>query len=366
MKKIHIVFASAATISAVFLFSLTQVNYRSLLASVVYSDEFKSSYDYAVPEKTMERVFSIYGNHESKIKLQNTGDSSWYSDGNLRVGLAVKKDETSDLFKTDNLSKNKDLGDYSVVGWVNQTGVSRGGFGDFSFEVASPGRVGRYPVKLYLVVGDTFVIEDKPINLDLVFADKMVALTFDDGYGNIDSFIDTLNSQRVRGTFFMLGVVAQNQPEQMKRILREGHMLASHSLDHPDFRTLTDDGIRWQLSHTREIMKNITGYDVLPYFRYPYGAMNKRTHEIVEGEGWKWFHWTQSTGDYKHHENSAEGRSQVYYYSTLNPPDKSIVLMHIISQSSLNVLPDVIAWYRAHGYEFATIDEMGFNGIRSI
>ena len=156
----------------------------------------------------------------------------------------------------------------------------------------------------------------------------------------------------------MLGCVAQQNPDAMRRIVNEGHLLASHSYCHPDFRTLSADQIRWQLSETRKIMQEITGYDVFPYFRYPYGAMNEKTHAVLKEEGWKYFHWTQSTGDYKHHGNTSEGRKQIFYYSTLNPPEQSIVLMHIISKSSLAILPEIIKWYRDHGYVFVTVDEL--------
>lgn len=276
------------------------------------------------------------------LKIKNTGKVAWQNHGKFSLYLAPKMATAK----------------FGLLATTMQEyEVHPGQTATFVFNLTSPDFLADYQLGFGLSINDLYSFKE-PIVIAANISTKKVALTFDDGYGDIDAFINLLNEQHVRATFFMLGCVAENQPAAMRRIVNEGHLLASHSYCHPDFRTLTDDEIRWQLNHTREIMKDITGTDVYPNFRYPYGAMNERTNALLKEEGWTYYHWTQSTGDYKHHANTAAGRQQIYYYSTLNPPDSSNVLMHIISKSSLATLPNIIKWYRDHDYSFVTVDQL--------
>jgi len=305
---------------------------------VLVKGDYQDSYSYEYSNPLMKDNYLPNKEKQIQIKFKNTGKTPWYKSGNYKAYLQEKDTNTE-----------TELSQYKVL---------PGEEGTFIVKTITPSDIGSYEKQFIFGIKDLIEFDSSPVNFEMNITTKKVALTFDDGYGEIDPFIDTLNQNNVKATFFMLGVVAQHQPEQMRRIIAEGHMLANHSYDHPDFRTLTHDQVVWQIEETRNIMKNITGLDVFPYFRYPYGAQNASTNSIVEGNGWKWIPWTQSTGDYKHHEDSEAGRHQTYYYATLNPPDTSIVLMHIISKSSLGVLPDLIKWYRDNNYAFVTVDEL--------
>lgn len=325
---------------------------NKMYLGVVVDGDFDKSYKYELLTKDSLSLMNK-ATKQITLKIKNTGTVSWSNRGQFPLLLtAADKSVAADFKPADNSWLADDL-----IATMYEDEVPPGEVATFNFNMTAPAYISDYEFKFNLAIKDNYIFKDSfVLGIDVVT--KRVALTFDDGYGNINDFIDLLNSENIRGTFFMLGCVAEQQPDAMRRIVNEGHLLASHSYCHPDFRTLTADGIRWQLNRTREIMLDITGKDVYPYFRYPYGAMNAFTNNVLREDGWKYFHWTQSTGDYKHHGNSAAGRQQIYYYSTLNPPDNSIVLMHIISKSSLAALPDIIQWYRDHGYSFVTVDQL--------
>src|ERR1043166_3340295 len=65
--------------------------------------------------------------------------------------------------------------------------------------------------------------------------DHEVVLTFDDGplppYTN--RILDTLASECVKATFFMVGRMVQGYPAVVRRIYNEGHTVANHSQSHP-------------------------------------------------------------------------------------------------------------------------------------
>lgn len=321
------------------------INNNRLALNVVVGGDQNKSYSYKTIEKNASENISKKTSKPITLKVENTGKVPWYNSGQFPLQLMLEPDSWPSAEP-----------DQPIIANMEEPLVMPGKIATFIINLKAPDAVSNFELKANLQIKDIYTFEN-PLFWEINVSQKQVALTFDDGYGDIDAVIDLLNSEGVRGTFFMLGCVAQQNPDAMRRIVDEGHLLASHSYCHPDFRTLSADQIRWQLSETRKIMQEITGHDVFPYFRYPYGAMNAKTHAVLDEEGWKYFHWTQSTGDYKHHENSAEGRKQIFYYSTLNPPEQANVLMHIISKSSLAVLPEVIKWYREHGYTFVTVDE---------
>jgi peptidoglycan/xylan/chitin deacetylase (PgdA/CDA1 family) len=69
----------------------------------------------------------------------------------------------------------------------------------------------------------------------LPLADKEVVLTFDDGPlpGPTNRVLDTLKSECVRATFFLLGRMTEKAPQLARRELAEGHTVAHHSYNHP-------------------------------------------------------------------------------------------------------------------------------------
>src|SRR5437660_7634937 len=69
----------------------------------------------------------------------------------------------------------------------------------------------------------------------LPLKDREVVLTFDDGplppYTN--RILDTLASECVKATFFMVGRMVQGYPAVVRRVYNEGHTVANHSQTHP-------------------------------------------------------------------------------------------------------------------------------------
>ena len=50
--------------------------------------------------------------------------------------------------------------------------------------------------------------------------------------GSVSRLLDLLARHEARGTFFVVGWVAERHPDLVRRIARAGHEVASHSWDH--------------------------------------------------------------------------------------------------------------------------------------
>ena len=107
---------------------------------------------------------------------------------------------------------------------------------------------------------------------------KLIAITFDDGPHavNTPKILDMLKEKGVHVTFFVLGQNIQSSGMQaiLKRESDEGHEIASHSYDHPDFKKLSADELASQLQKTDETIQQVTGKAPI-LFRPPYGSYNQ-------------------------------------------------------------------------------------------
>ena len=90
---------------------------------------------------------------------------------------------------------------------------------------------------------------------------------------NTNRLLDLFAKNNVKSTFFTLGWVAQRCPEVIKRIVNEGHELASHGLAHQRATTMTKEEFREDVRQSKDILENIGGVELKGY-RAPSFSIN--------------------------------------------------------------------------------------------
>jgi cellulose synthase/poly-beta-1,6-N-acetylglucosamine synthase-like glycosyltransferase/peptidoglycan/xylan/chitin deacetylase (PgdA/CDA1 family) len=92
-------------------------------------------------------------------------------------------------------------------------------------------------------------------------ADHRILLTFDDGPDPrwTPKLLDVLARAHVRATFFVTGRASVKYPEIVRRIAREGHLLADHSLTHTDLGAAPDWQSRLEIDGTDHLLAALTG-----------------------------------------------------------------------------------------------------------
>jgi polysaccharide deacetylase family protein (PEP-CTERM system associated) len=116
---------------------------------------------------------------------------------------------------------------------------------------------------------------------------------------NTDAVLDLFDRAGVKATFFTLGWVAERCPEQMRRIVAEGHEIASHGWDHDRVFTLTPEQFRADLRRARAAIEDAAGAAVTGY-RAPSFSIDTRTpwaHAILAEEGYA---YSSSVAPVKH------------------------------------------------------------------
>jgi len=182
-----------------------------------------------------------------------------------------------------------------------------------------------------------------------------VAITFDDGpHGaHTPRLLDMLKQRGIKGTFYVVGQCAAEFPQIMKRIVAEGHEIASHSWSHPLLSKMSDDSVREQLQRTHDVILQTTG--VAPKtMRPPYGGFTERqrrwAHEIW---GYKTILWDVDPLDWKVR-NAARVHGEIMRQTVPG----SIILTHDIHKSTVDAMPETLDALTAKGFKFVTVTEL--------
>ncbi|MBO7922678.1 DUF3473 domain-containing protein [Alteromonas sp. K632G] len=116
---------------------------------------------------------------------------------------------------------------------------------------------------------------------------------------NTHRLLDLFAKHDVKSTFFTLGWVAQRCPDVIKRIVNEGHELASHGLAHRRVTTMTPQEFKDDVQQSKQILEDIGGV-VLKGYRAPSFSINENNvwaYEIIRDLG---FTYSSSTYPIKH------------------------------------------------------------------
>lgn len=187
-------------------------------------------------------------------------------------------------------------------------------------------------------------------------AEKMVALTFDDGPDNniTPKIVETLTQYNVNGNFFFIGEQVSKYPSVIEKAYKEGNLVLSHSYNHVELNKLSADKIKNEIAKGEEEIFNVIGKKP-SLIRPPYGAIEKNVIEAAKSKGDKIILWSIDTLDWSQRE---KGNIKKNIIDNLRPGE--IILMHSNEDkiATLEALPDIIMAIKEKGYEIVTLDKL--------
>ena len=188
--------------------------------------------------------------------------------------------------------------------------------------------------------------------------DKVVYLTFDCGYENgfTPAILDTLAEKNVKAMFFITKDFVKKNPDYVKRMKEEGHLVGNHTVRHLSSPDLTPEELEAELYEVALTMENLTGYRMDPFFRPPMGEYSERTLKVFQDMGYTSVFWSIAYMDYD--VNNQPGKDYVVDHFQTYHHNGTIVLMHNISESNTQALGDVIDMLHGEGYRFAALSEL--------
>jgi polysaccharide deacetylase family protein (PEP-CTERM system associated) len=107
---------------------------------------------------------------------------------------------------------------------------------------------------------------------------------------NTFRLLDLLGEAGVEATFFTLGCVARRHPALARRIVADGHELASHGSDHRRVDRLSPAAFRADIRDSKELLEDIGGVAVTGYRAptFSIGSESAWAHAILVEEGYRY------------------------------------------------------------------------------
>ena len=178
-----------------------------------------------------------------------------------------------------------------------------------------------------------------------------VALTFDDGPDAryTGALLDGLRARKIKASFFLLGEKIEQNPELVRRMQEEGHLIGNHTYHHVQLDKLSDVKAREEILKTNNLIYETTG-SYPQYMRPPFGAWKKNLEFCVEMMP---VFWTIDTLDWK-----VQNTEQIIKTVEEKVKDGSIILMHDEYKTTVEAALKVADSLKEKGYEFVTVDEL--------
>ncbi|TCZ77828.1 polysaccharide deacetylase family protein [Paenibacillus albiflavus] len=194
---------------------------------------------------------------------------------------------------------------------------------------------------------------------------KQIAFTFDDGPNPLytPQLLDLLHKHGIKATFFVLGSKAEQYPDLIKRMYKEGHQIGIHNYRHVANWMMTPVRVRnKQVDRTADIIEQITG-ERPHYYRPPWGCVNlgdllllRKTYRIIL---WSIMAWDWKPG-------GDAGKLKQILMKNLKPG--SIILLHDSGDTPgadldapefmLEALREVLQEIKPLGYECVRVDQL--------
>jgi peptidoglycan/xylan/chitin deacetylase (PgdA/CDA1 family) len=184
--------------------------------------------------------------------------------------------------------------------------------------------------------------------------EKIIALTLDDGYHLDPRILDLVETWGIRGTAFLVGQVAHDHPEFVRRLVDIGWEVCSHTYNHPKLTTISDYQMYREISRAARTVNDISGQHC-PYFRPPYGAVDGRVVSTADNLGLRIINWDSSISDST--KPGTDPRVQeAIAYKYVRPG--SILLGHWGAVNSYEVLKNVLTAILGAGYHVGTVTDL--------
>lgn len=104
---------------------------------------------------------------------------------------------------------------------------------------------------------------------------------------NVDTYLELFDKYGVKATFFVLGIVAEEHPNMIRKIYNAGHEIASHGYGHALVYKQTPEEFRKDIRKSKQVLENLINDKVIGYRAPSWSITDKSLWalQILEEEG---------------------------------------------------------------------------------
>ena len=181
-----------------------------------------------------------------------------------------------------------------------------------------------------------------------------IYLTIDEGYENgyTAKILDVLKEKNCPAVFFVTMDYVKQNPDLIRRMIKEGHVVGNHSVTHPSagLPSQSIDIQAEELMALHRYVKETFDYDMY-LFRYPAGIHSNQSLALVQQLGYKSVFWSFAYRDWITDDQPDPAAALHQVTNRLHPG--AIYLLHAVSSTNTQIMGDFIDHARAQGYTFA-------------
>ncbi|MEO8732116.1 MAG: XrtA system polysaccharide deacetylase [Rhodoferax sp.] len=107
---------------------------------------------------------------------------------------------------------------------------------------------------------------------------------------NIDRILQILDTSGTKATFFTLGWIAERYPQMVRKIVHEGHELASHGYKHERASDLSEQDFFFDIQSSKKLLEDIASIEVKGYRApsFSIGKSNLWAFDCLHNAGYKY------------------------------------------------------------------------------
>ena len=164
--------------------------------------------------------------------------------------------------------------------------------------------------------------------------------------------MDGLKERGVKATFFLIGENADKNPEIVKRMAEEGHLIGNHTYHHVELIKVSENEARLELADTSAVIVRITGKEP-EYMRPPFGTWQRKLEQDIQMLP---VLWTIDPLDW-----TTENQDEIVNKVVTEAEENDIILLHDCYKSSVEAGLRIVDILQEEGFVFVTVDELLLN-----
>lgn len=189
--------------------------------------------------------------------------------------------------------------------------------------------------------------------------EKVIYLTFDAGYENgcTGQILDTLKAHGVPAAFFLVGNYMEKEPDLVRRMANEGHIVGNHTEHHYDMSRIADEQTFTQeLQSVEARYAAITGEQLPKYYRPPQGIYSEENLKMAQKLGYHTVFWSLAYVDWYQEKQPTADEAFEKLLGRIHPG--AVVLLHSTSTTNAAILDELLTKWEDMGYQFKSLDEL--------
>ena len=187
---------------------------------------------------------------------------------------------------------------------------------------------------------------------------QYVALTFDDGPSGrfTRRLLDGLAERDVKATFLLCGYRIETYSAEAQRIYDEGHEIGIHGYSHDSMCPMSRAEIAQEIEKTAALLPESCES---VFLRPPGGLCSDAVDSAAEDAGLAILSWSVDPKDW-----ACSNADEITKAVVSRVKDGDVILLHDMSDSSVNAALAIIDILQKRGFQFVTASELaGIKGV---